>query len=83
MKLILSSVVVYAAKIGSCGIDTHSFKSRADLWLENHESLSLINTLIPWYPKVAGYDVCEIVAGKRIVHVFILYVTVDKTIIQE
>ena len=57
-------LVLYAAKIGSCGIDTHSIKSREDLWLDKHSTLALINTPIPWYPELGAYAVCQISLGK-------------------
>ena len=67
MKLSMHPVVLYAPKIGSCGIDTHSIKSGEELWLEKHGTLSLINTPIPWYPELGGYGVCEIKLGKPII----------------
>ena len=70
-------VVLYAPKIGSWGIDTHSIKSREELWLEKHGTLSLINTPIPWYPELGGYGVCKIKLGKpySILCVYIMGVT--------
>ena len=62
------TIVLYAPKIGSCGIDIQRLTTREDLWLKSHGTLSLINTPIPWYPEVAGYAVCKLTVGMPFLH---------------